>query len=52
MQEQNVKFSVKLSGQKVLIFFQFSPFFHPLSLSYLGESKSSLFSIRAVPKKA
>ena len=34
-----------------MFFFPFLPFFHPLSLSYLGESKISLFSIRAVPKK-
>ena len=41
----------KFSGQKVPIFFPFLPFFHPISLSYLGESKISLFSIRVVPKK-
>ena len=40
-------------SQKSSDFFPFFPFFHPLSLtlSYLCESKNSLFSIRAVPKK-
>ena len=51
MQEKYVKILVKFSDQKVPIFFPFLPFFNPLSPSYLGESKISFSSIRAVPKK-
>ena len=46
MQEKRCKIFVKLN-----VFFPFLFFFHPLSLPYLGESKISLFSIRALPKK-